>query len=125
MAAVRHWWRGWGSPRPESAPNPATSEPDYQHAKLMVRRMERLGLEPEELMLTEPVLFQELQAACSLCPCPELCALALMNETEDPAWQDWRDYCPNATRLTMLGTLQSCCRKSDEKARRLPVNPAA
>jgi len=29
-------------------------------------------------------------------------------EVLDPAWQEWRDYCPNATTLSALGALQMC-----------------
>jgi len=92
-----------------------TSNADYQHAKLIIRRMERLNLDAEALILAEPQLFQELQAACFLCPCPERCAVALLDEAADLAWQDWRDYCPNATRLSMMATLQHCCSERERE----------
>jgi hypothetical protein len=86
-----------------------TCEPSIRHAQLMARRMERLQLDAEELADAEPLLFQELQAGCLLCECPERCAHALLDDTVDPGWQDWRDYCPNSTKLSMLSALQACC----------------
>jgi hypothetical protein len=86
-----------------------TCEPNVPYAQSMVRRMERLQLDAEELARAEPLLFRELRAACLGCECPERCARALQDDTIDPGWQDWRDYCPNSTKLSMLSTLRVCC----------------
>ena len=121
FAAVAAWWRRVSdSERPfepeylalqeaaRTAQRLITCEPNDIHAQLLARRMELLQLEPGELARTDPVLFQELQATCLLCGQPGACAGALRDDTLDPAWEDWRDYCPNSARLTMLATLKSC-----------------
>ena len=120
FATLAAWWRRLvGSERPfedeymasqeatRAAQRLITCEPNDLHAELLTRRMELLHLEPNELARTDPVLFQELQATCLLCEQPGTCASALRDDSADPAWQDWRNYCPNSSRLTMLATLQS------------------
>ena len=52
--------------------------------------------------------YARLQANCLRCPRPELCARALMDETIDCGWQEWRDYCPNATELSMFSAVNAC-----------------
>jgi hypothetical protein len=121
FAVMADWWRRLiGSDRPSEAEYLAlqeathasqrliSCEPNDTHATLLTRRMELLQLKPNELARTEPQLFQELQAMCLLCEHPQTCAHALRDDSVDPAWQEWRDYCPNSTRLTMLSTLQLC-----------------
>ena len=126
FAAVTAWWRNRNaagtctskaedSEGAEPAQSVIPPNPD-DHATLMVRRMARLGLEPEEFLRAEPSLFKDLRAVCSLCPCPERCALALLRESTDPAWQDWRNYCPNATTLSMLSTLRQCSSDDADEA---------
>jgi hypothetical protein len=85
-----------------------TCEPNDVHARLLAHRMERLGIGARDLARADPLLFRELQATCLLCEKPEACAHALRDNTADPAWQEWRDYCPNSTRLSVLATLQGC-----------------
>jgi hypothetical protein len=104
FAAVLHWWR---KPHLETRPHLDPAAYDRPPG-LMVRRMARLGLDSQQLRGAEPVLFHRLQANCLLCPRPELCALALMDESIDCGWQEWRDYCPNATELSMLSAVNSC-----------------
>jgi hypothetical protein len=121
FAALAAWWRRLtGSERPfeaeylalQEAANASqrliTCEADNVHAQLLTRRMELLQLKPNELARTDPQLFRELQATCLLCEQPDTCAHALRDDSADPAWQDWRNYCPNSTRLTMLSTLKNC-----------------
>jgi hypothetical protein len=74
---------------------------------LLERRMEALCLEPNEVARIEPLTFRELQQRCVKCEKRGQCALDLADKFADPAWQYWRDYCPNAATLTMLSTLQS------------------
>jgi hypothetical protein len=118
---VAVWWRRLtGDDRPYEAEYLAlqdatrasqrliTCEPNDAHARLLVRRMELLDLKPNELARADPVLFQELRATCLLCEQPDACAHALRDGSADPAWQEWRNYCPNSTRLSMLATLQHC-----------------
>ena len=121
FAAVAAWWRGlMRSDRPfeteylalqeatRASQRLITCEPNDVHAQLLARHMERLELNPTALARADPVLFQELQATCLLCERPATCAHALRDNSVDPAWQDWRNYCPNSTRLSVLSTLQHC-----------------
>src|ERR1700687_1012398 len=74
---------------------------------LLERRMEALSLNPDEIAHTERLTVRELQRRCVKCEKRDRCALDLADEFADPGWQCWRDYCPNAARLTMLSTLAS------------------
>jgi len=75
---------------------------------LLERRMEALSLNPEEVAHMEPLTVRELQHRCVRCEKYGQCALDLADKFADPAWQSWRDYCPNAATLSMLSTFQSC-----------------
>jgi hypothetical protein len=75
---------------------------------LLERRMEALSLKPDEVAHIEPLTVRELQHRCVRCERRGQCALDLADKFADPGWQYWRDYCPNATTLSMLSTLQSC-----------------
>jgi hypothetical protein len=75
---------------------------------LLVRRMEALSLNSDEVAHIEPDTFQVLRQRCIRCKARGRCALDLADEVADPGWQNWRDYCPNATTLMMLSTCQSC-----------------
>ena len=75
---------------------------------LLERRMEALLLNPDEVAHVEPLSVRELQHRCVKCKNCKQCALDLADEFADPGWQSWRDYCPNAATLTMLGTFQRC-----------------
>jgi hypothetical protein len=104
FAVVLHWWHNRHlETRPHADPDAYDRPPG-----LMVRRMARLGLDSQDLRRAEPLQFQKLQANCLSCPCPELCALALMDETIDCGWQEWRNYCPNATELSLLSAVNAC-----------------
>ena len=75
---------------------------------LLERRMEALSLNPDEVAHIEPLAVRELQHRCVKCEKRGQCALDLADKFADPAWQSWRDYCPNAAALSMLSTFQSC-----------------
>ena len=89
----------------------ASYDPD--RADLLRRRMAALHLEPGELARSEPATFAELQRLCTTCDSRGRCALDLADEFSDPAWQAWRDYCPNAKTLSLLSALQGC--RSDDR----------
>src|ERR1700675_1966557 len=74
---------------------------------LLERRMEALSLNPGEVAHIEPLTVRELQHRCVRCERRGQCALDLADKFADPGWQYWRDYCPNATTLSMLSTFQS------------------
>jgi len=82
------------------------SHPDER--ELLAERMAALHLEPVSLAQSEPATFRDLQRVCALCGVRDRCAVDLEEQGRDPAWQEWRDYCPNATTLSALATLQIC-----------------
>jgi hypothetical protein len=75
---------------------------------LLARRMALLHLEPGAFSRSEPATFRDLQRMCALCGVRERCAADLEDQGRDPAWQEWRDYCPNATTLSALAALEVC-----------------
>ncbi|MDC7789733.1 hypothetical protein PQJ75_18870 [Rhodoplanes sp. TEM] len=75
---------------------------------LLCRRMRALRLDPDELYCSEPRAFGVLRRRCAGCTVPGRCARDLADEFADPAWQDWRNYCPNATTLSILSALRAC-----------------
>lgn len=75
---------------------------------LLCRRMRALHLDPDELYCSDPRAFSAMQRLCGNCDCPGRCAQDLGDEFADPGWQDWRNYCPNATTLSILSALQGC-----------------
>jgi hypothetical protein len=75
---------------------------------LLERRMEALSLNPDEVTHIKPLTVRELRHRCARCQKREQCALDLADAFADPGWQYWRDYCPNATTLMVLSTLQGC-----------------
>ena len=76
--------------------------------ELLAQRMALLHLEPTAFARSEPATLRDLQRVCSLCNVRERCAGDLEEQGRDPAWQEWRDYCPNATTLSALAALQAC-----------------
>jgi hypothetical protein len=73
-----------------------------ESADLLLRRMEVLDLDQNEVTRTERATFQDLQRVCSMCDCKKRCARDLARDPADPIW---KDYCPNAQTLTALNTL--------------------
>jgi hypothetical protein len=74
-------------------------------AYLLPRRMEALGIDPDEVARIEPALFTDMHARCTFCECPGPCAWDLAGDM-DEAWRDgpdgWQAYCPNAEPLLAL-----------------------
>jgi len=105
--AVTAWCRAWAGldagdtpQRGEERRNPDTT--------LLLRRMAALHLDPVTFAREQPVKFRVLQALCARCETPERCARDLANSSADPGWEDWRDYCRNATVLSALSALEWC-----------------
>ena len=84
----------------------ATLEPE--RVGLLVRRMHALHLDPDRFSAGEDSAFAELKRLCARCENRGQCASELEDEFADPGWQAWRDYCPNATTLSMLAALHVC-----------------
>lgn len=101
---------------PPEAVGFTNSDPAYgdtSDVSLLFRRMAALRIDRDELAGDEPLLFRELQGFCSLCRSKGQCVRGLIGGLDDdPGWQDWRDYCPNAATLSVLATLRDCVRAS-------------
>jgi hypothetical protein len=70
-----------------------------KRADLLPRRMQALGLDPNTVAGAEPVAFGEVLQYCAACESYDRCEWDLRQDPGDPAW---RDYCPNAARLSAL-----------------------
>jgi hypothetical protein len=75
---------------------------------LLAERMAVLHLKPAALAESDPATLRDLQRVCALCGARNRCASDFEEQGRDPAWQEWRDYCPNATTLSALAALQVC-----------------
>ncbi len=80
------------------------SHPDDR--ELLAKRMAVVPLEPRAVAQSDPATLRDLQRVCAMCGFKYRCARDLAVETLDPAWQKWRNYCPNATTLSALGALR-------------------
>ena len=67
---------------------------------LLKRRMPALHINPNDLV--------HATGLCARCEARGKCMRDLDDEFADPAWGDWRNYCPNATTLSLLSTLHQC-----------------
>ncbi len=130
LGLVARWWRNWKRARANLFDLENCSEDEFkdiahymnisvaelrwiasyspERAELLRRRMVALHLEPHEFARCESTKFHELMTLCTTCDSRGRCALDLADEFADPGWQNWRDYCPNATTLSVLSTLQCC-----------------
>jgi hypothetical protein len=72
--------------------------------------MAGLQVDRDELASDDPLLFRELQGLCTLCRSKERCVLDLAQERDQPNNLAWREYCPNAATLNVLGAVQNCSR---------------
>jgi hypothetical protein len=86
-------------------------------ANLLRCRVASLRLDPDELAWSEPALVRDMQRLCTLCKAQARCARDFGRIAADPAWQNWREYCPNATALTMLSTIEDCSRSVPPQTR--------
>jgi hypothetical protein len=130
MDALARWWRQWRRARSNFfdlkdcntdeitriaaylAMTPAELQyiANYRDdwADLLRRRLATLGLTPGELAWLDPATFGHLAQRCARCESRGRCALDLADESADPAWQDWKEYCPNATMLRFLSAVHGC-----------------
>jgi hypothetical protein len=58
------------------------------------------------LARAEPLVFRQLIVRCEQCHATEQCAQDLLDDSSDPFGENWRDYCPNASMLSTISTLQ-------------------
>lgn len=75
---------------------------------LLKRRMRALHLDPDDLGRA-PACFTGIKTGlCGRCEARGRCIRELDDEFADPGWGNWRNYCPNATTLSILSTLHEC-----------------
>ena len=96
-----------------STPHPCPNNQDVKHHvvancgsgafALLVRRIEELQLEPDEVMRIESSVFADLAGACVKCESKDRCGHDLCSAgASEP---DWESYCPNAATLIALADL--------------------
>jgi len=75
---------------------------------LLKRRMRAMHLDPDDLVRSPGRMAGVRTGLCARCEARGKCMHDLDDEFADPGWGDWRNYCPNATRLSLLSTLRAC-----------------
>lgn len=94
-----------------SAPDRGERNPDCEvvdSSDLLKRRMRALHLSPDDLDRAPARVAGVKTGLCARCEARGKCARDLDDEFADPGWGDWRNYCPNATTLSLLSTLHEC-----------------
>lgn len=94
-------------------PAPARVE---DSSDLLKRRMSALHLDPDELNRGQARIIGLKTGLCGHCEARGKCLRDLDDEFADPGWGDWRNYCPNATALSILSTLRECEEERDHAA---------
>lgn len=88
--------------------NRSTADAAADSSDLLRRRMAALNLDPADVDRLAAPLMGIKTGLCARCEARGQCLRDLGDEFGDPGWGDWRNYCPNATTLTMMSTLRSC-----------------
>jgi hypothetical protein len=78
----------------------------FRDMTLLPRRMRLLHIDSVDLARDEPLVFRQLIVRCEQCHATEQCAQDLVDDSSDPFGENWRDYCPNASMLSTISTLQ-------------------
>jgi hypothetical protein len=73
---------------------------------LLPRRMKLLGIDPEALARSEPLLFRSLALRCRQCASPQQCTRELERASPDSIEEGWKDYCMNVALLRMLSAIE-------------------
>lgn len=107
IAAVRRWWDRSAKDR-DVPKDTAPGEKSSAQVEPLRERMRALHLDPDEVLTSANPAVKDLQRLCARCESRGRCMRDLVDEFADPAWQAWRDYCPNATALSVLSTLHGC-----------------
>jgi len=72
---------------------------------LLLMRMEKLQLEPDEVTRIEASVFSDLAEACAHCESKERCEQDLADASAGSVARDWKNFCPNAATLSALTAL--------------------
>jgi hypothetical protein len=124
FASFVQWWRRWihpfaftheqpsadrsGNKVQGAGCDPAAWPRRSSDTQLLFQCMTTLQIDRDELANEEPALLAQLQGLCSLCRSKEECLLDLAHGFDAVIWEKWREYCPNAATLSMLGALRNC-----------------
>jgi len=81
----------------------------FYDASLLFRRMALNQVDRAEVAESDPLLFFEVQAICTLCKSKEQCAVDLFIDAGSDSSDGWREYCPNAATFAALG-----CSRTEE-----------
>jgi hypothetical protein len=96
---------------------PAASKGVKDNSDLLRRRMAALHLDPDDVDRPTARLMGIETGLCGRCESRDKCMRDLADEFGDPGWGDWRNYCPNATTLSILSTLRECVEQEQERSR--------
>lgn len=119
MRAAKAWTMRLSSVFATAAPITVLSEPGLESevadsSDLLKRRMHALHLDPDDLARDPAGMAGIKPGLCARCAARGKCMRDLDDEFADPAWGDWRNYCPNATSLSFLRTLHGYKEKPPE-----------
>jgi hypothetical protein len=103
--------------RPDNFGTEAARPSSTARLYLLRTRLASLGIDPDELTGSYPLLFERLEARCSSCESPEKCARELANGLVEEGSQEWRDYCRNAGTLRMVSAVQTARRDRTQRRR--------
>ena len=91
------------------APTGGLPPPEVEDSSdLLKRRMRAMHLDPDDLVRSPARMAGIKNGLCARCEARGKCMRDLDDEFADPGWGDWRNYCPNATSLSLLSTLREC-----------------
>lgn len=94
--------------RPGAASGVSPESDVEDSSDLLKRRMQAMHLDPEDLVRSPARMANVKTGLCARCEARGKCMRDLDDEFADPGWGDWRNYCPNATALSLLSTLHEC-----------------
>ena len=76
-----------------------------RRSDLLLMRMEKLQLEPDEVRRIEASVFSDLAEACAHCESKERCEQDLADASAGTVARGWKNFCPNAATLSALAAL--------------------
>lgn len=82
-------------------------------AHLLYRRLAEVGLDPLDILRSEPGVLRDLERTCALCDGRRECAHDLEVRPDDPTW---KTYCPNRETLEVLLAEFAVAGRGDGKA---------
>lgn len=110
------------------ADNPSAKSADMSpvadSSDMLRRRMEALHLDSADVDRPAAQLLGIKTGLCAKCAMRGKCMKDLGDEFADPGWGDWRNYCPNATTLSILSTLGNCVEDEQQRQSEVKIDAA-